>query len=370
MIDNIVDNHDILKFTLSGLNVSLANAIRRTILSDIPTIIFRTTPYEENKATIYENTSRLNNEIVKQRLGCIPIHYLHDMKDTNGDNIDIQNYIMELNVVNDTDTIVYATTEDFKVKNIKTDKYLSKEITQKIFPPNEQTGYFIDFVRLRPKISEEIHGEKIHLTSEFSIGNSKENGMYSVVSTCSYGNTPDEKGMEEELARQKQTWKNEGKDVEFESKNWKLLDGLRIFKKDSFDFIIQTIGVFTNYEIVNKACSILMDKLTQMNHIIDSDELKIIPSESTMSNSYDVILENEDYTIGKIIEYFLYLKYFEREKTLTFCGFKKQHPHDSDSIIRLAYKENISDKTMIKQHLKSCIVDSISVYKKVQNYFI
>ena len=39
---------DMLSFTLSGVNVSLANAIRRTILSDIPILVFKTTPYEEN----------------------------------------------------------------------------------------------------------------------------------------------------------------------------------------------------------------------------------------------------------------------------------------------------------------------------------
>ena len=67
-------NDEMLLFTLSGVNVSLANAIRRTILSDIPLVVFRTTPYEQNKANIIANTSRLNNEILKQRLSCIPIH--------------------------------------------------------------------------------------------------------------------------------------------------------------------------------------------------------------------------------------------------------------------------------------------------------
>ena len=42
------------------------------------------------------------------------------------------------------------------------------------------TGYYIDFVRLRPKISEELHGEKIHLTCEFDIGAANEDGMFNV----------------------------------------------------------------------------------------------------------------------------------------------------------------------------------------------
>ena len=48
-------------FTISNVDVSYVNAIRRTILSDIPIVVFKTTPYEENKANIIINTSRLNN---------------------------------------------------------------------------------------------------------------------------------------------------------------------------------------------------------------------------------------------------------------------------------------------------------------------
>ena len=73
-ISNIEEKNGILKFTLSNIDVSIANAIRRTILMDIPLVVFKTLPYEKNKATFIKNTCRLNNEILKQRLGCIPIH--------------------------------------------------------------------------------------------------------------------------------------------------------------------------------------------------------------------------------------------------------------------------------------------------------
>ena len=65
-VNNLTEKNDILTFTLSGINVSLANAVRRTILSDIPTVVFKTSPYEENDAIIISNTSRLHNEGIKQ----------------------------------------------------------------------------------------------------------------------------------------------------------------------------------------------------------------------------------------------------------------------------------------------------------------
>ena len=354
-----------LSFTLSGLNVSLANAIRRTILSDIPTVVFKTSPYEENKANILVNTSRLNNEIIKQRLSCIPIH-ISDL------SMPLKNYIMEVNVENVTDTIIYVTTENFKIKNITTDNYLSDKDTRAIFPPNDYTGYFIDFVRLQPKISDDINGEKLHLTCEFSISSAKENGAFNVVSTCSYGFTPDVEKIDAELNKKVQQWKNDGmtkEGIEFETKNWKLLDALRIVKPDSFEFTIETIGVYTNYELLDKAVDIILLKLNDLDTLLETDELKIERSLNTMENCFDVILENEDYTIGKTIEYILYNTFFENMKTIVFCGFKKMHPHDNDSIIRIAYKDSV-DKSIVKQNLKESIIQAVSVFNKVKKEFL
>ena len=49
-------------FILKNVNVSIANAIRRTILSDIQVVVC-------GDVTVLTNTTRQNNEIIKQRLG-------------------------------------------------------------------------------------------------------------------------------------------------------------------------------------------------------------------------------------------------------------------------------------------------------------
>jgi DNA-directed RNA polymerase subunit L len=358
-------NDDELLFTLSGVNVSIANSLRRIILSDIPLVVFRVSPNNKNKCNIIANTCGLNNEIVKHRLSCVPIH----IKDI--EEFPLKNYIMELHVQNNTDTSMVVTTKNFVIKDLVTGRPLSQDKTLEIFPANDISGDHIDFVRLKAKPAEELQGKIIHLTCEFDIGTAKEDGAYNVVSTCSYGNTIDEAAQEAKLQQMKQKWKDEGKkesEIEFEAKNWKLLEGKRIFKNDSFDFIIQSVGIYTNAEILLKACKLMMNKLENLDSIIDKDEIEIKVAENTMPNSYEIILENEDYTIGKVIEYFLLKNFYERG-TLTFCGFKMLHPHDSYSIIRIAYKEPV-EISYIKGNLKQCISYSVETFNKIRKEFM
>ena len=358
------DRLNILRFTISGINVSLLNAIRRTVLSDIPTCVFKTSPHEESKANILVNTTRLNNEILKQRLSCIPIH-ITDL------DTPLQDYLLEVNEENKTDTIRYITTEDFKIKNIKTDTYLSDETVRTIFPANLMTGYFIDFARLRPNVSESLPGEKLQLTCEFSISNVKDDSSFNVVSICAYGNSINEAAQEEELEKMAQKWRDESLSAEvitLKRKDWKLLEGTRLYIPDSFDFIIQTVGVFTNEDIIIKACQILIQKLKDLATVIETNTLEVFPSENTMQHSFDIVLENEDYTIGKVLEYLLYTKYYHGEETLTFCGFTKMHPHDTHSIIRVAYKENVSVPTIL-QNLLVVAGDAVAIYEHIRQMF-
>jgi DNA-directed RNA polymerase subunit L/DNA-directed RNA polymerase alpha subunit len=364
VISNISEEGDVYKFTLAGLNVSIANAIRRTILSEIPVVCFHTETFDTNQCDIQINTTRLHNEILKHRLSCIPVH-IQELDILPG------KYILELDMQNNTDNIIIVTTEHFKIRNKENGNYLTESETRKIFPPNNKTNYFIDFARLRPKISDNIVGERIKLTAEFSVHNAKDNSMYNVVSKCSYGNTAD-------LTKAKLIW-DEHEDslraeqmtpdeIDIKKKNFYILDANRHYVENSFDFVIQTVGVYDNKDIVKKACIILKKKLTDMIQSIDSNTIPITISESTIDFCYDIVLENEDYTLGKVLEYFLYEKYYARDKIFTFCGFKKFHPHNSDSIIRVAYKEN-ADKRMVAQHLRIACAESIDIYDKIGKMF-
>lgn len=365
-ISSLNEKDDILTFTLEGCNVSLANAVRRTVLSDIPTVVFKTFPHEANMADIQINTTRLNNEIIKQRLGCIPIH-ITDL------SIPFEDYEVIIDKYNETDNIQFVTTEDFAIRNIKSDTMLKPTQVQKIFPPNSITKQYIDFVRLSPKISAEVDGSRLKIIAKMTTSNAKDDAMYNVVSTCTYKNTIDKVAMheksqeyEEELRKTEMT----ESEIQFEKKNWKLLEGKRVCVENSYDFTIETVGVFQNRVIIQKACDIIMEKLNNLINEANENYISVDESQdTTMPNCFTITLKNEDYTIGKILEYMLYQKRFYGDKTASFVGFRKNHPHDLDSIIRIAYKKP-TDEAVVRQNIHSAVEQLISIYKEIKKPFM
>lgn len=368
--DIIMDpDTDVLKFTLKNLDVSLANAIRRTILSDIPTLVFKTTPYEENKTNILVNTTRFNNEIIKQRLSCIPIHI-------NDNNFPYQDYVVELDVSNDTDNIIYITTNDFKIKNKITDSYLSESEVNLIFPPNKITNDYIVIARLRPRINNDILGEKLKLTAEFEYSTAKVDGAFNVASTCFYTNTLDKIKINNLWNEKEKSLKSKNislEEIETIKNDWYTLDAKRIFIHDSFDFNIKTLGVFNNFELVEKACNIIMNKLKLLLDDLSTDKELIQKSNITIENCFDIKLINEDYTIGKIIEYMLYYSHYINDNgisdnTITFCGFKKPHPHINESIIRVAFVDEV-DTDVVINYISNSINNLNKIYTSIISNF-
>jgi len=361
-ISNLIEENGTLKFTLTECNMSIANALRRIIVSDIPTFVFRTYPYNENKAEIRHNTTRLHNEIIKQRLSCIPIH-IQDM------GFPYKDYVIELDVKNETDNIVYVTTRDFKIKNIVTERYSSESEVRQIFPPCPITGDYIEFARLQPKLSENIDGERLALRCAFDIGTAGQDGAFNVISTCAYECTPDVEKANQAWTEKEKAFKKEEmneEDIEFEKKNWFLLEAKRFYVENSYDFVIESVGVFDNMEILTKACDIMIKKCEAFMYDLEHGNVVIVASETTLKNGFDITLKNEDYTLGKVIEFYLYQNNFIGDKSVSFCGFRKPHPHSLDSLIRVAFHNPI-EVVGVSGYLQGATDNAIQAYKQIMS---
>lgn len=369
-LSSMVENDTTLLFTLNNIDTSIANGLRRIVLSEIPTLGFKTFPHDENNATILHNTSRLNNEIIKQRLSCIPIHNIHH--DQPFDELEVV-----VDKTNDTQETIYVTTKDFRIFNTKSNTFLDDDAVQTHFPANTITGDNIILARLRPRISPEIPGEKLQFRATMSLQTAGEDGVYNVTSCCAYTYTPDELKQDTKWQEHYATLEDiDHENIDIIKKDWYCLQAKRIYIPNSFDFKIQSIGVFTNVEIVLKGCQIMIAHIEKLKtNIIDPntfDEMLSYNAQSTIPNCFDIILKNEGYTLGKVIEYLLHTVFYEENKILTYVGFQKPHPHVDTSLIRMAFKEPIATDTKFQtiSGIITSVCDSgIAIYRAIQGEF-
>ena len=358
VISKISEANNILSFTMSNVNVSIANGLRR-ITSEIPVVVFRTSPHERNNAHFEINTTRMNNELLKQRLSCIPIYADRDFP--------IKDYVLLVDKQNKSNTVEYVTTQDFTVVDLRTNQE-DKQLTAKLFPPNPLTGDYPELVRLLPRVSENIEGERILLKCKFDIGTAKEDSSFNVSSTCVYANTLDPVKIKAAWADKKTELAKtlDATEIAFIEKDWHLLDAKRHFLDDSFDFTVESVGPIGNMAIITKAATLMIEKLKRLQETIQGEPNTVMSSETTIPNSFDITLKGEDYTLGKVIEYVLYAVHYD--KTLNYCGFRKPHPHIDESLIRIGFK-NPTDKVTVISYIVNAATEAIHVYTKIQQVF-
>ena len=246
---------------------------------------------------------------------------------------------------------------------------------KKIFPPNKLTKEWILFTRLKPRISNDIPGESINLKVNLKKGTAKEDGMYNVVSTCAYGNTPDkveQHNQWQEIAEALETKGLSDAKIEYQRKNWYTLQAKRYYIKDSFDFKVESVGVFSNIEIMNKACDNIIRRLNKIKKKAEDENLPLDMKATAMDASVDIKLVGEDYTIGKVIEHVLHEEYYKKSGQLSYVGFIKKHPHDNHSIIRIAFSEEaadtLNDANVNKMFHFACDI-GINIFSNIKEYF-
>ena len=90
---------------------------------------------------------------------------------------------------------------------------------------------------------------------------------------------------------------------------------------------------------------------------------------TTMKNSFRINFIGEDYTLGKVVEYYIFSNYYNKtDGIVSFCGFKKPHPHALDSYIIVSFKDEI-ELSKVQEHVSKVVLESISVFKSLFESF-
>jgi DNA-directed RNA polymerase subunit L len=217
-----------------------------------------------------------------------------------------------------------------------------------------------------PKISETDEPEELTMKIDFDTGTAKENACWNVVSKCMYENMKDTTRIESEIKRL-------GLKDEAET-DFRLLDAQRLFVPFHYMFTVESNGVFANQDIVIKACNYIKERLTELNLFLGAQTGLSEPTyvkekygifQDTTPNMYYIRIENDDYTIGKLIEKYLHHMF---SKDIHYISFKKEHPHDTFCFVSFAYKKEVAIDRII-DNLTKVTEQLIRIYDKIEQSF-
>jgi DNA-directed RNA polymerase subunit L len=345
------NNHS---FEVHDIDLAIINGIRRIILTDIPIpgAIGEKIDKEDPTVEVISNTGALHNEFIIHRIGLIPICLTEEEIEAYEDN----SLVIELNARNDTSKIMDVRTKDFKayMNGVElTEKHLAN-----IFPPNKTSKDHILITRLRP-------GENLHLKATIVKRTGRDNASFNPVSLSnfSYIQNPEEANKYESiLDKERAYYKNKyGDPIKFK-----------------FDIEYINVNVGPKY-LIPKSLDIIVDKLNLMrNELVNIENSEIIKIQQFQDivGTYEFIIENEDDSLGNIIQSYIYNKYVREKKKFngiecTYAGYICPHPLKKIMIIRITLDSVSEPKPFISFFETTCkdIIDEIVTIKTRWNNF-
>lgn len=339
-------------FEIYDVDVAIINGIRRTILTDIPIpgIIGEETPTVD----IIKNDGPLHNEILSHRIGLLPLCLTED----EIENYEDDSIKLELNMMNTTNMIQNVTSGD--ISGTMNDKAIQKKDIQNIFPKNEITNSHILITRLRANEGLHFKASVVKKTARF-------NSAFSPVSLANFFYMQDPSVAKEKeglLEKERSYFKNE------------------FGEANAVQFEIESINDnITPRYLINKAIEIIINKLENLTAKITSRDIGtngiILTQFEELVNTYEFSIQDEDDTIGNIIQSIVHNKYVRNAKSkvdnmhCSYIGYICPHPLKMELKIRITLDDETNSLSFIKFLETNCriIIDMLSNIKTEWNKF-
>ena len=348
-----------VNFNMNHIPVSLANSIRRTILSDIPSVSFDDTWYDnvdDRSIDIIKNTSGLHNEFLSHRLSLIPINRynqstrnslqidsIFNMKSNKREfyfNKDKEIPIFKLNVNHLLDTSIkknnYGLVE-VNSSHIEYDDFIGDIDYSSYFQPD---SYIEETMKKKEYIILNMlkENEEIEVYMKPTIGLARQNSRYCTVGTVSYTFNVDEEKVEtvfEQIIQQENNERIEKnlnvfnkEEIESKKKSFMLLDKQRVYKSDtykqpnSFHYCVESIGSIPSHQIVYDSLIMmrlrLQDIIQSCTGFIKEDSVTIYKNKEPISLNkvnvyhsidnlfgYTIVIKNNTHTMGNLINHYI-----------------------------------------------------------------
>jgi DNA-directed RNA polymerase subunit L/DNA-directed RNA polymerase alpha subunit len=314
LISNFIVDKDILTFDLNNIKdikKSLANAIRRVIISDI--YCYAIDDHSVNFIESYENDVILNNEFLIHRLTLIPI--ISDL------NIDYENIQISCKKENIDENILSIYAKDFICTNLITNEIIDNTVLFKY--PN------ILFSKLKNK-------QKISFECKLIKNNASHGGsFFSTVSTCIYTFKSDIKQIEEKTKEMTENIKKEFMLQEYE----RYFERNEIGDPNVYQFVIESIGFYDCKTILLFGIESLKNKLNLLKtEFKNENSKKIIYLDNINENDetfFKFMIDNENETIGNLLS-----TYISNNSNIFFCGYLIEHPLKKNIILKIKQIKN------------------------------
>lgn len=291
-----------LSCELRHFPVTFVNALRRLVLSGVPTVVIQ-------DVQILENTTQLPHEMMKHRVEMLPVNV------TPEDASTIRDSKIELRILPDKSSD--------KVRTITTDDFVVESSRGKILMKDRDFDKPILFIRVRP-------GESVHLKARLGI----ESKNASQVCGCSTKWHIDPERAKED---RKVFVEKGGDPVAFD--NFYIQHSYSRNEKNRPDWIdmsIESIGVLPCKDILKYAVGILQ---TQIENYM-KEALEKINREKEVG-SYNVSLDQGGHTLGALLQEVMY-----SDENVEFVGYDIPHPLRSLMVLRFHTKK--SPETVLK----------------------
>ena len=334
---------DIKGDTGNGLDKSIVNSLRRTLLSTIPTIAFRT---ESNNSDIIikKNNASLHNEFLADRIGLIPLYI-------NPSDYHKQ-YLFHLNVMNNqSEPITTITANDFDIYPLKKnvdpsllesidfndydkEKKLSQKEKDVIFKPFKFNGKNNYCIITELKTTNSSTRQEIEIYGVPSLSYAYENAKWQAVTRATYAFKKDEKLFEnvfQEKVRVNEIAKSN--QAKFKKELF-IAESERYFHRDKnlepywYTFNIDSVHFMKSKELFITANQLLIDTLEKLIEEFPkllSQEKSFLTLEQKEEGVFKIVITGFDDTVGNILQNYI-AKMIDESSILSVCGYKKTHP--------------------------------------------
>lgn len=366
-------NSSRIQFIIKDIDVSIVNALRRIILSEIPNVAFYFDPYdiENNDITVNINKGVLHNEFISHRISLMPVclneNELHNFK--------VEDYKFVLKKKNTSSSIINVTSEDFDIYDANNIKY-SNKIREKILPKNEITDNYILLTKLKPNLYEPNHGEELDITCNVSINIAQKHSRWCPVSQCCYYNKVDDnlasKAFQNKIELIKKDKQLSQKNIDDIRSQFDTLEVYKHFKRNKYDdpnefvFLIESECKLRPIYLVFKGLIVLMNKFKLfISNLESNNESVAISKMGNVDNFYQIGIKHEDHTLLNSLQCMIYNQYFHniniKNNILEYIGYFQPHPLDNLMYMKLKFtKDTKTDEEFIKNFMIKSVTEIIN----------